>query len=152
MRVSEDGVLDALDSVVHTSQGERRKCKFAQGLSCVASCQREAKKNTEFEKFVREKKSVSGAAQPLRRTNYDETNFFDEKDFFFAHDFPLIIKKKCATLCVSNNVELPFFSFGAVLCTQRTHIANAVPNRSAVGNPSILVRHNCGVLVKANHF
>ena len=25
MRVSEDGVLDALDSVVHTSQGERRK-------------------------------------------------------------------------------------------------------------------------------
>ena len=48
MRVSEDGVLDALDSVVHTSQGERRKCKFAQGLSfalLVASGRQKKKRN-----------------------------------------------------------------------------------------------------------
>ena len=34
------------------------------------------RKKTESEKKGREKKSVSGAAQPLRRTNHDETDFF----------------------------------------------------------------------------
>ena len=29
VRVSEDSVLNAPDSVVHASQGERRKCRFA---------------------------------------------------------------------------------------------------------------------------
>ena len=57
-----------------SSEGWWQRCRFvSRTFFDRCSCQLEGKKIRDL-KNVREKKSVSGAAQPLRRTNYEETD------------------------------------------------------------------------------